>query len=170
MFLTAASALGESAAQWSASNLTPFIFAGVSGALAIACALAALTLRRRVNSLRAAKARAEAQVRAADLSLERIFFVGPEGGLKPATAATEADARALARSSGRAAGRLIDRMFGRETVRRLGPLLEALAQKGEAFEFAGKDGAGEPTLYIGDVIGGQALLRVWPDGEPTPPA
>ncbi|MCI4664384.1 MAG: PAS-domain containing protein [Neomegalonema sp.] len=152
----------------SAAGLTPYIFAGVSGAAAIACALAALTLRRRLRALRTENVRAVRQATAADLSLERIFFVGPEGGLRPATAATEADAREAAsdlKAQGRGSVRLIERMFGREAVRKLAPLLESLAREGRAFELSSKDASGAPTLYIGDIVGGFALLRVWPEAE-----
>lgn len=148
-------------------SLTPYIFAGVGGAVAVACALAALTLNRRLTLLRARFARSERQAAAADLSLERLFYVGPEGGLRPATAATEADARAVAAAAARerAPARLIERMFGRDAVRRLGPLLKALAQEGRAFELRATDASGAPTLFIGDIVGAQALLRVWPEAE-----
>ncbi len=156
------------AALAASPSITPYIFAGVGGAVAVACALAVMTLSRRLALLNARAARAERQAAASDLSLERIFFVGPEGGLKPATAATEADARAVAAEAAaaeRGPTRLVERMFGRETVRELAPLLESLAVDGRPFELRAEDASGAPTLYIGDVVGAQALLRVWPELE-----
>lgn len=169
MILATLSSVGAAAALAApASNVVPYLFAGVAGAAAIALALTTLTLGRRATLLEARARRAERQSAAAALALERLYYVSAEGGLKPATAATEADARALAATAGQAERgptRLVERMFGRDAVRELGPLLRALAVEGRPFELRGRDGSDAPTLYIGEVVGAQAVLRVWPELE-----
>lgn len=153
-------------AEFGASVLemtTPFMFAGLSGAAAVAGALIAATFWRRASALEDALVSIEARI-ARDVSAERVFLVD-NGRLTPASPATERFARRAlaARSIDEAPVGVLGALFSDPSAQALDERLRALVGAASSFEHIGEDVFGGVWRLRGEIVGAQAVLRMWPE-------
>lgn len=165
------------AASGGGSAALPYLFAGVSGAVAVAGVLTARSLYRR---LKAAEAEADrlAWRLDHDLSSELAFIVKP-GRLLPASPATlaflETAAAAQARRDGAASARAdLAALLGEAVAERLKRPVARLLKNGERFRLEAEDAQEGRWFVLGETVGSRAVLRLVPAfapaaAEPAPP-
>lgn len=141
---------------------TPFLFAGMSGAFAVAGALTAAAFWRRNNQLTETIYILEERA-AADPGVEMIFRVDT-GHLTPITNAAKkfVDDALIAASPQRARKGLLASLFADDVAQDLAPRLWTLARDAENFEILGQDAFGRLWMMRGDITGAEALFRLWP--------
>ncbi len=159
----AAQAAGDPVTAISAA--APHLFAAVSGAAAVALALALAAMWRR-QSARGAEAAAIRARLSSDLSSEKVFVVEP-GRLHPASPATEAYIRrsaAQGSTDGERQSRaaMLREIFGAETASALTPMLRNLAETGANFDWTAPDARGSVWRFVGETQGARAIVRLLP--------
>ena len=155
----------------SAISTLPYLFAGASGALAVASALTAYALWRRLRDANQYIKICDGRDRE-DLSTELVFMAAP-GRLMPASPNTYRFLRdALHRQSEQEALGLdraaLEILIGAEAGERLNPLLSALVRRGEGFRIECADPFGGLWSFLGETVGARAVVRMIPLGQAQP--
>ncbi|MEL6979225.1 MAG: PAS-domain containing protein, partial [Pseudomonadota bacterium] len=156
------------AASGASGDALPYVFAGLSGAVAVAAGLTARSLHRR---MKAAEAQADrlAWKLDHDLSTELAFIIKP-GRLLPASPATmaflETAAAAQARRDGEAAPRAeLAALLGPGIAGTLQEPITRLLNDGARFRLEASDERGAHWFILGETVGARAVLRLTPSFE-----
>lgn len=145
------------------SLMTPYLFAGASGAVAVAATLTAAALWRRGAAHAATARRLKARFDA-DLTAERVFLLRHDR-LAPASTRTESYVRDVAGDAAVAGKLSLRAILGEESTRSLAPRIRALLNDGAVFSLLGRDAIGDPFRFVGQTVGAVAVLRLWPMDE-----
>lgn len=145
----------------------PYLFAGASGALAVASALTALALWRRLRESHRHIKMLEGRERE-DMTAELVFMAAPRR-LMPASPATlrflkDALRRPDSDENVGLDGASLEKLVGPKTGARLNLLIADLVRKGRCFRFEAEDAVGGVWSFIGETIGARTVVRLIPLG------